>query len=150
MNVAGVEINVGDTNTQSFLQGRQRAMNTRWYFSTRVYATRFLLGVQQQDFTVVVVGDTIHRTLRTERTANIIALAQQPLGQDRLADLPLLLPVVRQRRLLSLYDQQYGLRACQPALPSEMTVPRRRRLDNPLHLTRQASAETSPGCRRPC
>lgn len=150
MHVARVEINVRHTNTERFLQGRQRPVNPSGYFPTRVDAASFLFGVEQQNLAVVVVGDTIHRTLRTERTAHIISLAQQPLGQDRLANLSLLLPVIRQRRLLSLYDQQYGLRACQPALPTWTTVPRRPRLRNPLHSAPQASAETSPGCRRPC
>jgi len=96
MHVAALKINVRHTNTQRFLQCRQRPMNPRWYFSTRVDAASFLLGVEEQDLAVVVVGHAIDRTLRTERTANIIALAQQPLGQDRFADLPLLLAVIRQ------------------------------------------------------
>ena len=100
MNVAGVEINVGHTNTERFLQGRQRPMNPSGYFPTRVDAASFLLCVEQQNLAVVVVGDTIHRTLRTERAANIISLAQQPLGQDRFADLPLLLAIVRQSKPL--------------------------------------------------
>lgn len=76
MNVAALKINVRDTNTQRFLQGRQRAMNPRWYFPTRVDAASFLLGVEEQDLAVVVVGHAIDRTLRTERTAHIISLPQ--------------------------------------------------------------------------
>lgn len=96
MHVARVEIDVRDTDSQRFLQGRQRTMNSRWYLPARVDTTCFLFGVEQQNLAVVVVGHAIDRTLPTERTTHIIALPQQPLGQDRLADLPLLLAVVRQ------------------------------------------------------
>lgn len=118
MNVAGSEVDVRHPNTERFLQGRQRAMNARRRFSVRVHSTCFLLAIQQQEMPLLVVGNAIDRAVCGERAANIIALAQQPLGQDSLANLPLLLPVIRQRRLLSLYDRQYGLRACQPALPT--------------------------------
>ena len=76
MHVARVEIDVRDTNTQRFLQGRQRPMNPRCYFPTRVAASGFLLGVEEQNLAVVVVGDTIHRTLRGQRAAHIISLPQ--------------------------------------------------------------------------
>lgn len=101
MHVARVEIDVRDTNTQRFLQGRQRTMNSRWYLPARVDTTCFLFGVEQQDMAFVVVGHTIDRPLGGKRSAHIIALAQQPLCQDRLADLTILLPVVRQSRPLT-------------------------------------------------
>lgn len=76
-------------------------MNPRCYFPTRVAASGFLFGVEQQDLAFVVVGHTIDRPLGGKRSAHIIALAQQPLCQDRLADLTILLPVVRQSRPLT-------------------------------------------------
>ena len=101
MNVAGVEIDVRDTNTQRFLQRRPRTMDSRWSFSARIHTPRFLLGVEKQKLAVVIIRNAIDRTLAGERAAHIIALPQQPLGQDRFADLTLLLAVIRQRRLLS-------------------------------------------------
>ena len=101
MHVAGVEIDVRDTNTQRFLQGRQRTMDSRWSFSARIHTPRFLLGVEKQKLAVVIIRNAIDRTLAGERPTNIIALAQQPLCQDRLADLPLLLPEVRQSKPLT-------------------------------------------------
>lgn len=96
MNVAGVEIDVRHSHTQRFLQGRQRAMNAGGRFPARVDASGFLFGVEQQNLAVVIIRNAIDRAVCGERAANIIALAQQPLGQDSLANLPLLLPVVRQ------------------------------------------------------
>lgn len=71
-------------------------MNPRCNLTTGVASTNFLLGVKQQKLPGVVVRNAVHRTLRGERPTNIISLPQQPLGQDRLADDPLLLPVIRQ------------------------------------------------------
>jgi len=108
MNVAGVEIDVRHTNPQQFLHSRQRPINARCYLPARVDPLRVLLAVEQQDLAVVVVGDTIHRTLCGKRAAHIVALSQQPLGQDRLADLPLLLPVIRQSVLAAARAAQSG------------------------------------------
>lgn len=76
-------------------------MDSRWSFSARIHTPRFLLGVEKQKLAVVIIRNAIDRTLAGERPTNIIALAQQPLCQDRLADLPLLLPEVRQSILVA-------------------------------------------------
>ena len=98
MDVSRLKIDVGRAHAQKFLQWRSRAVDSCRNLSPRVDAACVLLAIEQQDLAVVVIRDTINRPLAGQRTQHIIALAQQPLGQDRLAYLPLLLPEIRQRK----------------------------------------------------
>jgi len=101
MDVAGVEINVRGTHAELLLERRQFSVDATRDLSARVDALRVLLAIQQQNLAFVVIRHTIDRPLGGKRAAHIIALPQQPLCQDRLADLPILLPVVRQSRPLT-------------------------------------------------
>lgn len=101
MDGAGVEINVRGTHTELLLERRQFSVDAARDLSARVDALCVLLAIQQQNLPFVVIRHAIDRPLSGKRSAHIISLAQQPLCQDRLADLPILLPVVRQSRPLT-------------------------------------------------
>ena len=101
MNVTGVEINVRGTHTELLLKRRQLSVNAARDLSARVHPLRVLLAIQQQELPLLVVCHAIDRPLASQRAAHIVALAEQPLSQDRLTNLTLLLSKVRQRRLLS-------------------------------------------------
>lgn len=101
MNVAGVEINVRGTHTELLLKRRQLSVNAARDLSARVHPLRVLLAIQQQQLSLFVVCNAIDWPLASQRAAHIVALAEQPLSQDRLTNLTLLLSKVRQRRLLS-------------------------------------------------
>lgn len=96
MNVPRFKIYIGRSDAQHLLQRCSYSMNATRIFAARIGPMSVLLGVDQQDLPRVIICHAIDRPLGGQWPHHIIPLPEQPLRQDRFADLPLLLSVIRQ------------------------------------------------------